>query len=99
MNCRSCGTSYKEAQKIYLDTNNRKYFFETCYGDYCCQDEECVYSYVMEHEQIFNEEQKGVSMTDALYDLLYIIESVVKTVMMIVIIITCYIYNRKERQK
>lgn len=56
MNCRSCGTSYKEAQKIYLDTNNRKYFFETCYGDYCCQDEECVYSYVMEHEQIFNEE-------------------------------------------
>ena len=36
-------------------------------------------------------------MSEAMYDLLYIIESVVKTVMMIVIIITCYIYNRKER--
>ena len=35
-------------------------------------------------------------MREAMYDLLYIIESVVKTIMMIAIIITCYYYNRKE---
>ena len=37
-------------------------------------------------------------MTEALYDLLYIIDSVVNIVMMIAIIITCYCYNRKEWQ-
>ena len=32
-------------------------------------------------------------MSEAMYDLLYIIESVVKTIMMIVVIITCYCYT------
>ena len=35
-------------------------------------------------------------MTDEMYNLLFIIESVVKSVMMIVVIITCYCYNRRE---
>ena len=35
-------------------------------------------------------------MSEALYDLLYIIDSVVRIAMMIGIIITCYCYNRKE---
>ena len=55
MECNYCGTDYKKAQKEYLDTDNRKYFFITCYGHYCCQDEYCVYEYVMEHEQAYNE--------------------------------------------
>ncbi len=55
MECNYCGNHYKKAQKEYLDTDNRKYFFITCYGHYCCQDEYCVYEYVMEHEQVYNE--------------------------------------------
>ena len=35
-------------------------------------------------------------MSEAMYDLLYIIDSVVRIVMMVGIIITCYWYNRKE---
>ena len=35
-------------------------------------------------------------MSEAMYDLLYIVESVVKTIMMIAVIITCYYYNRGE---
>ncbi len=35
-------------------------------------------------------------MSEAMYDLLYIIDSLVKIVMMIVVIITCYCYNRRE---
>jgi hypothetical protein len=35
-------------------------------------------------------------MTEAMYDLLYIIESLVRVATMIVIIATCYCYNRKE---
>ena len=35
-------------------------------------------------------------MSEAMYDLLYIVENVVKIIMMIGIIITCYLYNRRE---
>ena len=35
-------------------------------------------------------------MSEAMYDLLYIIDNVVRIVMMVGIIITCYWYNRKE---
>ena len=52
MECRNCQTSYKDAQVKYGETNNRRYFFETMYGDHCCQNEECVYEYVMEHTQV-----------------------------------------------
>ena len=50
------GTTFKEAQEQYSDTDNKKYFFETMYGDYCCQDDECVWNYIMEHEQVMEEE-------------------------------------------
>ncbi len=54
--CRGCNMSYDDAQNKYPDTDNRKYFFETMYGDYRCQNEECVWSYIMEHNQYNGEE-------------------------------------------
>ena len=54
--CRGCNMSYDDAQNKYPDTDNRKYFFETMYGDYRCQNQECVWSYIMEHNQYNGEE-------------------------------------------
>ena len=47
--CRNCSTLWKDAQDNYPDTDNKRYFFETMYGDYCCQNDECVWEYIMEH--------------------------------------------------
>tara|TARA_R110000765_G_scaffold206430_1_gene311421 strand:+ start:391 stop:564 length:174 start_codon:yes stop_codon:yes gene_type:complete len=57
MKCRGCGTTFKEAQEMYSDTDNRKYFFETMYGEPCCQNDECVWDYIMEHEPLTEEEE------------------------------------------
>ena len=54
--CSSCGTTQKEAQEEYSQTDNRRYFFENCFGGYTCQGEECVYEYVMEHNQVDGEQ-------------------------------------------
>ena len=42
---------------MYSDTDNRKYFFETMYGEPCCQNDECVWDYIMEPEQLTEEEE------------------------------------------
>ena len=60
MECSYCGTSFKDAQKK-SDTDNGKYFFETQFsGMDCCQNEECVYTYIMEHNQY---DENGESMS------------------------------------
>ena len=60
MECYYCGTSFQDAQKK-SDYDNGKYFFETQYsGIDCCQSEECVYAYVMEHNQY---DENGESMS------------------------------------
>ena len=59
MECNYCGTSFEDAQKKSQFDNGR-YFFETQYGADCCQDEECVYAYIMEHNQ-YDEDGEVIS--------------------------------------
>ena len=47
-----CGTTQEDATKEYGAINNKRYFFENCFGGHTCQGEECVYEYVMQHEQV-----------------------------------------------
>ena len=50
--CSECGTTQENATKKYGAINNKRYFFENCFGGHTCQGEECVYGYVMQHEQV-----------------------------------------------
>jgi hypothetical protein len=50
--CKNCGNTLKEAQEKYPETDNRHYFFETQFGDYSCEGDECVWAYVGEHTQV-----------------------------------------------
>ena len=50
--CSECGTTQEEAQNKYKEISNKRYFFENCFGGHTCQGEECVYEYVMQHEQV-----------------------------------------------
>ncbi len=53
INCQSCGNSYHYAINNYKDTDNRHYFFEGKCGRHYCQNEECVYTYILEeHTQL-----------------------------------------------
>ena len=48
--CRCCGTTLEDARKLG-DMNDGYYFFETMYGDYCCEEQSCVYDYISEHDR------------------------------------------------
>ena len=51
--CNYCSDTLIEYGEIRKDW----YLTETCYGDYCCEKNECVWEYFGDHEGIYGNEQ------------------------------------------
>ena len=50
--CKYCNTSLHYAMVNYSETENRRYFHEDEWGDYFCENEECVWSHIGEYDVI-----------------------------------------------
>ena len=54
--CKYCGTSLHDAMVNYDKSDSRYYFHEDQWGQYFCENIECVWSHVGEHDLIEPEE-------------------------------------------
>ena len=50
--CKYCETSLHDAMVNYDETDNEYYFHEDQWGQYFCENIECVWSHVHEHDLI-----------------------------------------------
>ena len=59
ISCKHCGTTLHESMVNYDDGDPQHYFHEDQWGQYFCENIECIWSNVHEHDLIQPEEIKG----------------------------------------